>query len=163
MFTILYNFIKREELTPQILLNPLQLFRILFRYRFVHFFFVGGAGVSLNLFVTYLLTHYFFGLENYFTAYLVGVTLNLLYNFWMYTHIVFKTKQRHTLRLVIFVLYSLTLTYLQACLVKYITPIVGLQWYLLVIGGVILFFSFLSFLIFKLSLFREKRSIITST
>ena len=124
--------------------------------RLVHFFAVGMKGVALNLCITALLTELFFGRENYFSAYLIGLSANLLYNFLLHTFVTFKTRSRHAVRLIAFVAYSLGLAYLQAQLVRYLTNLIGVDWYLVVISSVILTFSFGTFIVFKLLLFKER-------
>lgn len=154
--TVFSDFVAEEHITVRSFCNLIRVLEIIKKYRFLHYFIIGCSGVILNLLIIWLLTHFIFGLKQYFTAYLIGITFNLLYNFTAYTLVVFSTKRRHFLRLCIFIVYSLGLTFLQAHIIKTITPIIGLRWYLLVIASVIFIFSFLSFLIFKLSLFKEK-------
>lgn len=134
--------------------NPFWWFDFLHRTRFVHFFVVGATGVAINLGVTALLTELFFGRENYFTGFVVGIGANLAYNFTLHTIVTFKTTGRHAPRLAIFVIYSLALAYVQAQVVKQITALVGVDWYLVVIASVILVFSVGTFLLFKFLLFR---------
>lgn len=148
-------FLEKEGITLSILLSPIRIYDLLMRYRFLHFFVVGSTGVVINLGVTWGLTTFVFGLPNYFFAYLFGIAANLLFNFALYTIHIFKTQANHARRLAVFVIYSLAMTYIQATVVKFTTPIVGLQYYLLVIAATILFFSFVNFLVFKLSIFKE--------
>ena len=150
------DFVREEHITARSLLNPIKLFTIVTKYRFLHYLVVGGTGVLLNLLLIWLLTRFVFGLQHYFTAYLIGVTFNFLYNFVAYTFVVFGTTRRHVARLFVFVIYGLSLLFLQAYIIRTLTPIVGLQWYLLVIASVIGIFSLLSFFVFKLSLFKEE-------
>lgn len=135
-------------------LNPLWWLAFLHKTRYIHFFIVGATGVALNLAITAFFTELVFGREQYFTGYLIGLAANLLYNFGLHTVVTFKTKDRHGRRLVIFVAYSLILAYIQAQLVKWLTAIVGVDWYLVVIAGVILSFSVVTFVLFKLVLFK---------
>jgi putative flippase GtrA len=130
-------------------------YRLMVRERYLHFFVVGASGVAMNLAITAFFAELVFGRENYFSAYVIGLTVNLLYNFILHTMVTFKTKGNHARRLSIFILYSLALTYLQAYVVKHLTEIVGVNWYLVVIASVIFFFSIVTFLLFKFVLFRE--------
>lgn len=123
--------------------------------RFVHFFAVGVTGVAINLGITAFFTELVFGREQYFSAYLIGLTANLLYNFVLHTRVTFKTKGNHARRLAIFMAYSLSLAYIQAQCVKWLTAQVGVDWYLVVIASVILTFSVLTFLLFKFVLFKS--------
>lgn len=109
----------------------------------------------INLFVTWVLTEFVFGTERYFTAYLIAVSCNFIYNFILHTVLTFRTKERHIKRFLWFVLYSIGMTALQAWLVSVVTPIVGVEFYLLVIAGIILLFSTVSFIFFKLVLFLD--------
>ncbi len=138
--------------------NPLWWYRLLVRTRYLHFFVVGATGVAINLGITAAFAELVFGREHYFSAYLIGLAANLLYNFVLHTAVTFKTKGDHTRRLVIFLVYSLVLTYVQAYVVKHVTAFVGVNWYLVVIASVILIFSVVTFLLFKFVLFREEKT-----
>ncbi len=152
----LKQFIEREGVTFKNIINPIFVIHILIKTKYLHFFVIGISGVAINLGVTWFFTEFIFGIERYFDAYLLGLTLNLIYNFVLHTIITFQTKERHAWRFIWFVLYSLGMTALQAWLVKVITPMVGINYYLLVIASVILVFSVVTFLVFKLSIFNEK-------
>ena len=138
--------------------NPWALGALLVRVKYAHFFATGVSGLALALGTAYLLTEFVFGLERYYEAYLIGLAANLVYNFTLHTLVTFKTKERHLLRFLIFASYSLSMSALQALLVKKLTPIVGVERYLLVIGTIVLTFSTVNFLVFKLSMFNEARS-----
>lgn len=131
--------------------------RILITHKFLHFFVTGVIGVILNLVITWVLTTFVYGINGYFTAYLIGTAVNLLFNFTIHTLITFKTRTRHMRRLLGFVLYNLGMTTVQAVIIKYFTALFGLQYYLLVIAGTIFIFSISSFVIFKFFLFHEQR------
>ena len=135
-------------------LNPLWWYRLLHSTRYLHFLVVGVTGVAINLGITAFLTELVFGREQYFSAYLIGLAANLLYNFILHTRVTFKTKGNHARRLAIFMAYSLCLAYIQAQCVKWLTAHVGVDWYLVVIASVIFFFSMLTFLLFKFVLFK---------
>jgi len=113
------------------------------------------TGVGLALLITWSLTEYVFGLENYFTSYLIGLAINLIYNFILHTKVSFHTKNHYPQRFVIFVIYSLLLASLQAVTVKILTPIFGIEFYLFVIASVILIYSTISYFIFKFIIFSE--------
>ncbi len=117
------------------------------------FLIVGGTGVCLNLGTIWVLTHYLIGLENYFLAYLIGTAINLAYLFTLHTIQTFRTTHDHGKRLVLFVGYHLAMTAIQASIIKTITPLVGLEYYLFVIGAVIGGFSIVTFLVFRFKLF----------
>ena len=128
---------------------------ILFRHKYLHFFMTGTSGVVINLFITWLLTTLVFGLPGYFKAYIIGTTINLIYNFALHTKVTFQTKKRHVRRFAFFVAYSLLFTVIQAYVVRTLTPIIGLHLYLFVIAATIFVFSCITFLFFKFFLFRE--------
>lgn len=131
---------------------------ILFRHKYLHFFLTGASGVAINLGVTWFFTTFVFGLAGYFKAYIIGSAINLLYNFALHTLVTFKTTSRHFSRLIGFILYSISLTLLQAVIVKYVVAAVGLRYYLLVIATTIFVLSTVTFVIFKFFLFRESRN-----
>lgn len=141
------------------LLSPAWWVRFLHETRYLHFFIVGMSGVGINLLITASLTELYFGRENYFSAYLIGLGANLLYNFILHTMVTFKTKGKHAQRLAIFVAYSLTLAYVQALVTKIMTDWVGVDWYLIVIAAVIMVFSIITFVLFKFVLFKNDPAI----
>lgn len=138
------------------LFSPRWWFRLLHNSRYLHFLVVGVSGVAINLGITAFFAELVFGREEYFSAYLIGLSANLLYNFILHTAVTFKTKEKHGRRLAVFVAYSLTLAYVQTKVVKWVTDLVGVDWYLVVIASVIFVFSMLTFLLFKFVLFRKK-------
>ncbi len=129
---------------------------ILFEHKYLHFFMTGVSGVGINLLVTWFLTTYVFGLAGYFKGYIIGTTINLFYNFALHTKVTFETKSGHARRFIFFVTYSLVLTAVQASVVRVVTPMVGLEYYLFVIAGAIFIFSCVTFLFFKFFLFHEQ-------
>src|SRR5262249_44192232 len=130
-------------------------FALLHKTKYLHFFLIGVSGVAINLGVTAFFAEFVFGRERYFEAYLIGLVTGLIYLFALHTFITFQTKERHLRRFVLFFIYSLLMSAFQAFLVKTITPIVGIQYYLLVIAAIILVFSTVTFVLFKLVLFKE--------
>jgi putative flippase GtrA len=150
------QFIEKEHITFFALCNPFFVFRLLSHHRYIHFFLIGVTGVGINLVLTWFFAEFVFGRSRYFDAYLIGLAGNLVYNFILHTVITFKTTRAHSKRFIVFIFYALLMTALQAYLVKIITPIVGVDYYLFVIASIILFFSTVSFFIFKLSVFNEK-------
>lgn len=124
--------------------------------KYTKFFVVGGSGVFLNLAITWMLTEFFFGLENYFYAYLVGTAVNLIYNFALHTLTVFKTRSKHAQRFTLFVTYSLAMTALQAFIVNRTVSFFGEEFYLLIIATIIFVFSIVSFVVFNYGIFRKR-------
>ena len=139
------------------LFHPLRFIEFLHSSRYMHFFVVGVTGVAINLGITAFFAELVFGRENYFSAYLIGLSANLLYNFVLHTFVTFKTKGGHVTRLSIFLGYSLALAYIQAQVVKTVTAMLGFNWYLVVIASVIFFFSIVTFVLFKFVLFKEPK------
>lgn len=122
---------------------------------FIRFFLTGTAGALLSIGITWALTTFLLGTENYFNAYLVGIVANLLFNFVMYTIAVFKTKHDHLRRLGVFLFYGVVMASLQATTVQVVTGYYGVAWYLAIIGVTIASFAVLNFFVFKLSIFKE--------
>jgi len=149
-------FCERERIGAAILLRPLSVVDILARYRFLHFLVIGGGGAVLGLGLIWFLTTFVFGLEGYFTAYLIGTGVSLAFNFTMYSLVIFKTSHQHARRLIVYFLYIIFIIAIQAAVVRTITPLVGLEWYLVVIASVVGLFSVINFLVFKLSIFKER-------
>lgn len=152
--TIKY-FIKNENLSLKNLLNLGFIFNILYKYKYIHFFVTGSSGVLINLILTWYFTEFIFGIEKYFYGYLIGLSANIIWNFIIHTQVNFNTKDKYFKRLFQFVLYTLLLGFIQVKIVNYIVPIIGLEFYLLIIGSVILMFSIVTFIIFKLWIFRK--------
>ncbi|MCK5022605.1 MAG: GtrA family protein [Candidatus Aenigmarchaeota archaeon] len=151
------KFVKKEEITPKNAINPKFMFRLLYKHKYIHFFSTGVTGVIMNLFTVWFTTEFIFGLENYFYGYLVGLAINLTYNFTAHTILTFKTKTEHVKRFIIFITYSLVMSFIQAVIIKTITPIIGLHYYIFVIAGIIFIFSIFSFLLFKVWMFKDKK------
>ena len=139
------------------LLHPVRFVQFLHTSRYLHFFVVGVTGVAINLGITAFFAELVFGRENYFSAYLIGLSANLLYNFILHTFVTFKTSGGHIMRLSIFLAYSLMLAYIQAQVVKSVTEFLGINWYLVVIASVIFFFSIVTFILFKFVLFKKPK------
>lgn len=137
-------------------LNPRSGITFLLETRYLHFFMVGATGVVLNLALTAFFAELVFGREHYFNAYLIGLLINLLYNFALHTFVTFKTSSNHLYRLSVFFIYSLTLAYVQAYIVKHLTDWIGINWYIVIIASVIFIFSIITFLLFKFVLFKEE-------
>lgn len=129
--------------------------QVLIKSRFMWFVFTGATGVGLNLLITFLLTQLIFGAENYFVPYIIGSTVNLLYNFILHSIITFHTTHRHIRRFVFYVLFSLGSAAVQIVTVRTLVSIVGHEWYLIIIAGTIFVLSLVTFAFFKWILFYE--------
>ena len=150
------RFAREENLSWGLLLQPSRIIDILFRHRFIHFLIVGGGGLFIGLGVTWLFTAFVFGLEGYFTSYLIGTAAAIAFNFTLYTYFIFRTSREHSRRLAIYFIYIVAVITIQAQIVKTVTPLLGLEWYLAVITLVIGIFSVINFFVFKLSIFRDR-------
>lgn len=128
----------------------------MYHSRYLYFFLAGASGVAINLSIAWLFTEFILGKQNYFYGYLIGLIANLIYNFILNTEITFKTRKKHIRRFTLYTAYNLSMSAIQAYVVKTITPILGIQYYLIIIAGVILTFSIATFFIFKYWLFNEK-------
>lgn len=136
--------------------NALALLRRFFwKDRFLHFLLTGAGGVIFNLSTTWVFTQFVFGLSHYYYAYMLGVLVNFIFNFTVHTMVTFQTKRGHLRRLIVFTAYSALYVFVLSFLVSHITPIVGVQYYLFVIAGLIMALSIINFFVFKLSVFRE--------
>ena len=131
------------------------MYRYLIQGSYPRFFMTGASGAVLNVLVTWVFTEYVFGRPDYFYAYTLGLVANILYNFVMHTFLTFKTTQNHVKRFSIFFGYSIFATYLQAVTVKALVPVFGLHYYIIVIAGTILVYSFVNFFVFKTKIFKE--------
>lgn len=125
------------------------------RHRILQFLFTGGSGALLNLGVTALLTETILGRERYFGAYLMGLGVNIIYNFALHTRLTFRTRQGHGRRFGFFLGYNLAMTALQAGVVKVLVGLVGVDYYLPVIAGVILTFATITYVVYRWWVFRE--------
>lgn len=126
-----------------------------YKIRFIHFLLIGGIGVLINILLTTFFTEFFFGRELYFYAYLIGLFSNLIYNFTFHTIITFKTKDKHKKRFIFYIIYNLFMSVFQAFLIKNIVDSFGVDYYLLVIIGVIGFFFLINFIISKFLIFKK--------
>lgn len=124
--------------------------------RFVSFVITGATGVVLNLGVTWGLTEYVFGRPQYFTAYLFGLAVNLVYNFVRHAFVTFNVEDGLPRRFVLFIAYSLCMAALQAWAVRRVVEAVGRSWYLVVIAGVIGVGSLVTFAVCNWWLFSDR-------
>ncbi len=152
---MLNKFLKKEGLTGFNFLNVFLWIKVFWKHNVIQFLLVGGSGVLLQLIVTWLLTSFVFGLEKYYIGYTFGLSLNLIYNFILHTFFTFKAKNGHGRRFIGFIVYSLFMAMLQYLIVRGLVYLFGNSWYLVVISGVILICSIITFIIFKFWLFRE--------
>ena len=123
--------------------------------RYVSFFITGATGVALNLFITWSLTTLLFGRDQYFYAYLIGLAVNLVYNFVRHALFTFQTKSSPVLRFVVFIVYSLAMAGLQAVTVRELVAVTGETYYLVVIAAVIFVFSTVTFVVCNYWLFND--------
>ncbi len=123
--------------------------------KYVSFFVTGVTGVVLNLFVTWSLTTFVFGVNQYFYGYLIGLAVNLIYNFARHAFVTFRTKSSHLTRFTLFIMYSLGMAGLQAVTVRELVDFVGESYYLVVIASVIFVFSTVTFVVCNYWLFND--------
>lgn len=136
------------------LMSLLSVYTAIIRLRIVRFLAVGVSAVALHLLVTYLLTTFVFGLQGYFYGYSIGLILTLCYNYVLHSVYTFERQKMNTSRFFLFIAVTLTISLLQAATVKIVTPLVGLEWYLVSIFFVVISYSALTFLFLKFWLFR---------
>ena len=125
--------------------------------KFTQTLLTGGSGALLSLLVTSILTEFVFSREQYFTAYLVGVAVGVMYVFAIFIRVVFKTDTHVWKRFAFFSLYMTFLVVLQTFAVKSIVSIVGVDWYLVVIACVIGILSFINYFVYKNFIFANKQ------
>jgi putative flippase GtrA len=123
--------------------------------RYASFFVTGASGVLLNLGVTWALTTYVFGVDQYFRAYLIGLAVNLCYNFVRHAYVTFDPDGGYVRRFVYFIVYSLTMAALQAWTVRELVSLFGEVYYLVVIASVIFVFSTVTFVVCETWLFAD--------
>jgi len=123
--------------------------------RYASFFLTGASGVVLNLLITWLFTEFVFGRSLYFYAYLLGLGVNLVYNFVRHALVTFDARGQYVKRFVYFIAYSLAMAGLQAVTVRWLVGLFGEAYYLIVIGSVIFVFSTVTFVICDLWLFAD--------
>ena len=123
--------------------------------KYVSFFVTGVTGVALNLVITWSLTTFVFGVNQYFYAYLIGLAVNLIYNFARHAFVTFRTKSGHLTRFTLFIMYSLGMAGLQAVTVRELVDFVGESYYLVVIASVIFVFSTVTFVVCNYWLFND--------
>ena len=109
----------------------------------------------LNLLITWLFTEFVFGRSLYFYAYLLGLGVNLVYNFVRHALVTFETHGRLVERFAYFIAYSLAMAGLQAVTVRWLVSLFGEAYYLIVIGSVIFVFSTATFVVCDLWLFAD--------
>lgn len=131
------------------------LFLFLHKKRYVHFFATGVVGIVLNILTVWFFTEFVFGIDYYLVGYLIGAVVNVTYNFTLHTIMTFQTRQGHAKRFVYFILFSVLSACVQVIIIRALTEYFGREYYLPIIAGSILLLSFISFVFFKHSLFKE--------
>ena len=126
-----------------------------FGFKFFGFLIIGGIGVLINLVVTFLLTEFILGRENYLLGFIIGTLINITYNFITYSLIIFKKRKVDLSRKFLFFMYSIFIVYFQIISVDFLVELLGINWYMIVIIFVIGFLSVLSFLFFKYFIFHK--------
>jgi putative flippase GtrA len=128
----------------------------LYDTRILQFLFVGGSAFLLHQFIAWFITSRFFDVTHYEVGYTIGLIAAWFYNFVLHTVVTFRTKTGHGKRFLQFIIYSLTSSVVQYFVMHAITPRVGEEHYLWVNAGVVLCVSLVTFVVFKLWLFKEK-------
>ena len=182
MIEKIQKYFKQENITLDNLSNLDFAVKLLLKTRYPHFFLVGITGVALNLFLSWFFVELVFLKSKYLLfnmqfksstfGVIIGETAHLIYNFVFHTIFTFRTKKQHKTRFVIFVIYSLIITYLATLpailivrnLFEHIFPIINLNFligieYLAAACFVIPLFSFFNFAVFKIWLFKDKTKI----
>jgi len=126
-----------------------------FGKKFLNYLIVGGIGVLANIIITFLLTEFVFGRESYIYAFYIGTLINITYNFVFYSKITFKVQKIKHTKKIIFYIYSLFIVLTQIFLVDVLVDLVGVNFYMLIIIFVIGMLSILSFIFFKLVIFKN--------
>ncbi len=127
--------------------------------RFIHYFGITGIGFLINLVTIFILTEFVLGNENYIYSYFIGSFLNLVWNFIFNLSFVFRVKSKVILRLVRFFSYHISMTLLQAFVIKNLVDFIGIKFYLFGIVFVIGSFFVLGFLVSKYFIFKSKNKI----
>jgi len=126
-----------------------------FGKKFFNYLIVGGIGVIANIIITFLLTEFVFGRENYIYAFCIGTLINMTYNFIFYSKITFKVQKIKHAKKIIFYIYSLFIVLTQIFLVDILVDLIGVNYYIFIIIFVIGILSILSFIFFKLVIFKN--------
>jgi len=121
---------------------------------FIKFSISSIIGVLVNLLLTFTLTELVFGRPQYFYAYIIGLSVGLLTQFAMHTIYTFNNKDFMLRKLLLFFGYAILMSFLQAYVVKRLTESIGVDYYLLVIIGVIVFFYMLGYFINRKYVFK---------
>lgn len=135
--------------------NCIKFIKALYGHKIIRFILTGGTGLLINLLVTGILTEFVFGREHYFYGYLLGLTANMVYNFALYTVFTFKPSAKHKRRFLLYVIYYICMTLTQIGIVKMLTALVGVDWYLLVIALTIATLSVITYLTCNLFIFKK--------
>ena len=144
-----------RDLLPEQIRSLLPSWMVALFERYASFFVTGASGVLLNLGVTWALTTYVFGVEQYFRAYLIGLAVNLCYNFVRHAYVTFDPDGGYVRRFAYFIVYSLAMAALQAWTVRALVGLFGEAYYLVVIAAVIFVFSTVTFVVCETWLFAD--------
>lgn len=125
-----------------------------FSYALLSTLATGGSGALLSIVITYLCVEYLFGKEGYFTAYLTGVAIGVIYAFAVFAFAVFKTTEHLLRRFAIFSAYMALLVVVQSVIVRVAVSVVGVDYYLVVIALTIAALSLVNHLVYSRYIFR---------
>jgi len=124
-----------------------------FGTHYIKYNIIGGAGVILNLAITFLLTEFLLGRQNYIYAFIIGNIFNIAYNYVTYIKYIFPAKGLTLQKKAFFVAYSMTIAFAQIVFSKVLVSFTGVDLYLPVLIIVIGALSIVSFFLFKSHLF----------
>jgi len=148
---------KKLERKVKSLIRKIPFLNFLYKKRFIHFFVIAAIGFLINLIITAGLTELVFGREKYFIAYIIGLCTNLIFNFLMHVKITFKTKRKNAIRFVGFMIYNLSMAFVNAIIVRHLVKITRINYYLPIIVIVTVTLFLINFIVSKYILFIEKK------
>jgi putative flippase GtrA len=125
------------------------------RNKFLRFTLFGTSGVLINMILVTIFTEIILGREKYFIGYLIGLTFNLIYNFFMYSKYAFRVKKNHVHKYFIFISYSFLMAYVQASIVRYTIELLGVDYYLTIIIVIITILGIFNYIILKNFIFKK--------
>jgi putative flippase GtrA len=122
--------------------------------KILRFLIVGARGFIIHYGVTVLFTELFFGTQNYFYAYILGMVLSLTHNFYYFTASVFE-QNRSQEAILKYLAFALAMNTAQAFTVREAVAWLGHTLYWLVIPVLITVFASTSYVVYNEFIFTK--------
>ncbi len=110
-------------------------------------------GAAVNIAVSWAVVTLWLGIEQYLIASMLGLFANIVFNFQSYSRMLFQDSTYSHAQFISFCAYSAFTVVVYLSIVRFVTPLVGLEWYLVVSIGAIACLALVNFFFLKRVIF----------